>query len=77
MRAIARELDMTASAVHYYFSSRRALIDDLAVDGFTALAEALRREHEQSAGQTPSQRWLTVARAHRAWASARALSVLR
>ena len=68
MRAIARELDMTASAVHYYFPSRQALIDDLAVDGFTALAEVLSQEHEQSAGQTPNQRWLTVARAHRAWA---------
>ncbi|MBV9095132.1 MAG: helix-turn-helix transcriptional regulator [Streptosporangiaceae bacterium] len=27
MRAIARELDMTASAVHYYFPGRQALIE--------------------------------------------------
>jgi AcrR family transcriptional regulator len=68
MRAIARELDMTASAVHYYFSGRQALIDELTVDGFTALAEVLRSEHEQSQGLSPNERWMIVARAHRAWA---------
>lgn len=68
MRAIARELDMTASAVHYYFSGRQALIDELTVDGFTALAEVLRSEHEQSQGLSPNDRWMAVARAHRTWA---------
>jgi AcrR family transcriptional regulator len=68
MRAIARELDMTASAVNYYFSSRQALIDELTIEGFTALAEVLRREYDQSAGLSPNERWLAVARAHRAWA---------
>jgi AcrR family transcriptional regulator len=38
MRAIARHLAMTASAVHYYFPSRQALLDALIVDGFTSLA---------------------------------------
>jgi len=68
MRAIARELDMTASAVHYYFPGRHALIDALTVDGFAALAEVLRSEHERSQELSPSERWLAVARAHRAWA---------
>jgi len=68
MRAIARELDMTASAVHYYYASRHALIEELTVDGFTALAKVLRSEHERSAGLSPNERWMAVARAHRAWA---------
>jgi AcrR family transcriptional regulator len=68
MRAIARELDMTASAVHYYFPSRRALIDELTIDGFTALAEVLREQYERSAVLPPAERWLAVARIHRAWA---------
>jgi AcrR family transcriptional regulator len=38
MRSIARHLAMTASAVHYYFPSRQALLDALIVDGFTSLA---------------------------------------
>jgi AcrR family transcriptional regulator len=68
MRAIARDLDMTAAAVHYYFASRQELIDALAVDGFTALAAALRSAYGQGAGLPPRERWLTVARACRAWA---------
>jgi AcrR family transcriptional regulator len=36
MRAIARHLAMTASAVHYYFPSHQALLDALVVDAFTS-----------------------------------------
>ena len=41
MRAIARHLAITASAVHYYFPSRQALLDALVVDGFTSPDGAL------------------------------------
>jgi AcrR family transcriptional regulator len=41
MRAIARDLGMTASAVHYYFPSRQALLDALAADGFRDLARSM------------------------------------
>lgn len=68
MRAIARHLDMTASAVHYYFPSRQALLDALIVDGFTSLAEALRTAREQAGPRLPAEQWLAVCRAHRAWA---------
>jgi hypothetical protein len=40
LRAIARQLDMTSPAVHYYFPSRQAPLDALIVDGFTSLAGA-------------------------------------
>lgn len=68
MRAIARELDITASAVHYYFASRQALVNALIVDGFGSLATALRAAYERSDGLSPDERWLIVARAYRAWA---------
>jgi AcrR family transcriptional regulator len=68
MRAIARHLDMTASAVHYYFPSRQALLDALIVDALTSLAEALRVAHEEAALRLPGEQWLAVCRVHRAWA---------
>ena len=68
MRAIARHLAMTASAVHYYFPSRQALLDALVVDGFTSLAEALRTIYEGAAPRPPGEQWLAVCQAHRAWA---------
>jgi AcrR family transcriptional regulator len=68
LRAIARDLDMTASGVHYYFPSRQALLDELIVDGFSSLADALRSSYDQAGAVPPGERWLTVCRAHRAWA---------
>jgi AcrR family transcriptional regulator len=68
MRAIARHLAITASAVHYYFPSRQALLDALVVDGFTSLAQALRTTYEGAAPRPPGEQWLAVSRAHRAWA---------
>src|SRR5260370_37032722 len=68
MRAIARHLAMTASAVHYYFPSHQALLDALIVDGFTSLAETLRTTYEGVGPRLPGERWLAVCRAHRAWA---------
>jgi AcrR family transcriptional regulator len=68
MRAIARDLGMTASAVHYYFASRRALVDALIIDGFDSLAGALRSTYNETGHLSPTERWLTVCRAHRAWA---------
>jgi AcrR family transcriptional regulator len=70
LRGIARELGMAASAVHYYFPSRDALIESLIVDGFHSLADALRDRYEHDQRLTPDQRWLSVCRTHRAWALA-------
>jgi len=68
MRAIARHLAMTASAVHYYFPSRQALLVALIADGFTSLAEALRTTYQGAVPRPPGEQWLAVCRAHRAWA---------
>ena len=68
MRAIARDLDMTATGVHYYYPDKQALIDALTIDGFTALAAVLRSAYEEGGGLPPRERWLAVARAWRGWA---------
>jgi AcrR family transcriptional regulator len=68
MRAIARDLDMTAAGVHYYYPDRQSLINALTVDGFTSLAATLRSVYDEGSCLAPRERWLTVARAWRAWA---------
>jgi AcrR family transcriptional regulator len=68
LRGIARDLGMTASAVHYYFPSRQALLDALIVDGFGSLAVALRSSYDQASALSPDERCLAVYRAHRSWA---------
>lgn len=68
MRAIARDLDMTATGVYYYYPDKQALIDALTVDGFTKLAAAVRSAYQEGSGLSPRQRWLAVARAWRTWA---------
>jgi AcrR family transcriptional regulator len=59
---------MTASAVHYYFPSRQALLDALIVDGFSSLVDALRSSYDQASALSPGERCLAVYRAHRTWA---------
>jgi AcrR family transcriptional regulator len=68
LRAIGRDLGMTASAVHYYFPSRQALLDALIVDGFSSLADALRSSYDQASALSPGERCLAVYHAHRTWA---------
>ena len=68
LRAIARELGMTPSAVHYYFPGREALLDALIVNGWDSLAMALRARYEQARQLSAHERWIAVTRVHRAWA---------
>jgi AcrR family transcriptional regulator len=68
LRAIARQLGMTPSAVHYYFPGRQALLDALIVDGWDSLAMALRARYQQTRPLPAHERWMAVTRAHRAWA---------
>lgn len=68
LRGIARELGMSASAVHYYFAGHEALLDALAVDGLESLAACLRAAYREAGSATPDERWVAVCRAHRSWA---------
>lgn len=70
LRAVARELDMTSSAIYRYVTSREALITSLVVESYEAVAEAAERVDRihAGAGADAAARWLAIARAIREWA---------
>ncbi len=70
LRAIARELEITAPAIYNYFPSRDDLVTALIVDAYNSLGEALRASqvHLQDAPHT--ERIISSAHAYRNWALA-------
>jgi len=68
LRAIAREMDVTAPALYRYFPTLDDLITELIIENFTALAEAM----AEGAGGHPKDdyggRLLGVLLAYRQWA---------
>ncbi|MEV7424747.1 MULTISPECIES: TetR/AcrR family transcriptional regulator [unclassified Streptomyces] len=71
VRAVARELGMVSSAVYRYFPSRDELLTALIIDAYDELGrhaeKALRAAAPDAA---PTDRWIAVCRAARAWALA-------
>lgn len=72
LRAIARQMGMTSSAVYRYFPSRDQLLTVLARDGFTSLADTLEAAEVQSGARSDrlDECLLRVVRAYRAWSLA-------
>jgi AcrR family transcriptional regulator len=71
LRAIARQMGLTAPALYRYYRDRDALITALVVDAFTALAEAEEAADASVADRTDfGGRYLAVCLAYRAWALA-------
>lgn len=68
LRAIARDMEMTAPALYRYFSSRDDLITALIVDAFTALADALVDTEAAHRQTDPITRLTEVLLAYRRWA---------
>jgi AcrR family transcriptional regulator len=70
LRAVARELDMTSSAIYRHVSSRDELITSLMVESYESLAEVAERADRMQAGlgQDAAARWLAICRAVRRWA---------
>jgi len=70
LRAVARDLGVSSSAVYRYVESRDALLTLLIVEAYDAVGlvaeEAASRA--RAAGSSPAQTWLAVARAVRGWA---------
>jgi len=67
LRAVAREIDLTPSALYYYYSDRDALITDLLIEAFTSLNDAV----EAAVGLdtlTYVERGRAVISAYRRWA---------
>lgn len=71
LRAIAREMGITAPAIYNYFPRLEDLITALIVDAFTALAEAMETAADAAAAPGPvaPQAWAMV-HAYRRWALA-------
>lgn len=70
VRAIARQMGMTAPALYHYYASLNDLITALIQDAFTQLAETLEASAADSALTTSAQRLTAVAHAYRHWALA-------
>ncbi|MER7698135.1 TetR/AcrR family transcriptional regulator [Streptomyces sp. NPDC096095] len=68
LRAVARELGMVSSALYRYFPSRDDLLTALIVDAFDAIGEVAEgAARERAETRPPTERWLAVACAVRAW----------
>lgn len=68
IRAIARELGMTAPALYYYFENMDALITALIVDGFHGIADAMEQAQVEHADAHPAVQLMEILKAYRAWA---------
>jgi AcrR family transcriptional regulator len=70
LRAVARELGITAPAIYNYFPRLDDLITALVVDAFSALAEAMREAEGAVRSEQPADRIEAMAIAYRGWAIA-------
>lgn len=71
LRAIARELGMVSSAVYRYVPSRDALLTELILESYSALAEVAEAANASVPDQDDLEaRWRAVWRAIRGWAFA-------
>lgn len=67
LRAVAREIGMTPSAIYRYFESRQDLMEALAHDAFASVASALASTLEAHAGGERVARVVAVCGAYRNW----------
>jgi AcrR family transcriptional regulator len=66
LRAVAREMGLTAPALYRYYDDRDALLTALIVDGYTSLCEEL--EAARDAGSDPGAQIAGMSLAYRRWA---------
>jgi AcrR family transcriptional regulator len=69
LRAVAREMGMTAPALYRYFASREDLVDHVVADLYTELCDVLEGVRDQEEPATPGAQLLAVSRAFRIWAT--------
>ena len=68
LRAIAREMGMSSSALYRYFASYDDLITALCIDAFDAVADALTIARDAEAADDPTRQWWAIGHAYRRWA---------
>lgn len=70
LRAIAREMGMTANAIYSYFPTRDDLVTALISDLYTSLVETLEAAADAEPASDPARRLLAWSDSFRAWALA-------
>lgn len=70
LRAVARDMDIVASALYRYFPSRDALLTALIIDAYDALAAAATEADAAVRRDDFRGRWMAVCTAVRTWALA-------
>jgi AcrR family transcriptional regulator len=69
LRAVARELGMTAPAIYRYFSSREDLIENVVVDLYDELCDHMEAARDATVPARPAPQLLAASRAFRSWAT--------
>jgi AcrR family transcriptional regulator len=69
LRAIAREMGMTAPALYRYFSSREDLVENVVADLYNELSDVLEAARDAEPADLPGRQLLAASRAFRAWAT--------
>ncbi len=69
LRAIAREMELTVTALYRYYASYDELITDLIVDAFSALADAMQTADASLPETDYTARLQAVLMAYRGWAN--------
>ncbi|KAB7743282.1 TetR family transcriptional regulator [Nostocoides sp. F2B08] len=68
LRAVARDLGMTPSALYRYVADRDDLLTLLIIDSYTSMADSVEAALDRSAAVAPADRFRTIGRSTRAWA---------
>ncbi|GAA3160218.1 TetR/AcrR family transcriptional regulator [Blastococcus jejuensis] len=69
LRAVAREMGMTAPALYRYFDSREDLVENVVADLYDELVSVLEAARDAVVPAEPGPQLLAVSRAFRAWAT--------
>lgn len=70
LRAVAREMGLTAPALYRYYDDRDALLSALIVDAFSGLTAALEAARDTQPEPQPGRRLAAMCQAYREWAIA-------
>jgi AcrR family transcriptional regulator len=68
LRAVAREMGMTAPGLYRYFASREDLVEHVVADLYTELADDLESACAAADPATPAQKLMAASRTFRTWA---------
>ena len=69
LRAVARELGMTAPAIYRYFGSREDLVEHVVADLYGELTDVLEAARDAARPATPGVQLMETSRAFRSWAT--------